>query len=407
MPFDLISLKSFGKTQLLILLLLLFTGAVPSAAADTAQAYVHFGAILLGEAPTGNHNMRRQRVGYLPIGSVVSFDRDAPKERIFNYSEDIQNFEDYIYIRSDFGFSGYIRDDLITLLEQKDILLPLRYNIHIRALDSDKVIEKISRAANKHSSTPVEVLSEEADYYIVRLYRTGDTDAGYIDGRIHKLLVDGEIIVKLSKNTDSDLPDIRVESPSQFVDERLLGFSEFVSERTGETTTRIIDFLSQLNALQCRISSTADAELSAKIFGTGLGLRFTFVLAQQNSINSIKTLSYSTNGQNYASYYELHNVKCIDGIPHRLSNLILLSVTDPSAQIIVSKEDLPSALKENWARFETDRSRKMINIDGFSAYSKFMKHIGQSQFLRNLPRRDRLILSHALLKELAYFSTPD
>jgi hypothetical protein len=400
-------MKPFQKTQSLILLLLLFTGIVPSAAADTTQAYVHFGAILLGEAPTGNHNMRRQRVGYLPIGSVVSFDREAPKERIFNYTEDIQDFEDYIYIRSNFGFSGYIRDDLITILEEKDILLPLRYNIHIRALDSDKVIEKISRAANKHSSTPVEILGQEGDYYIVRLYTTGDADAGYIDGRMRKLLVDREIVVKLSKTTDSYLPDIRFESPGQFIDERLLEFSEFVSGRTGETTTRIIEFLSQLNALQCRISSTADAELSAKIFGTGLGLKFTFVLAQQNSINSIKTLSYSKNGKNYVSYYELHNVKCVDGIPHRLSNLILLNVKDPLAQIIVSKEDLPYTLKKNWARFETERSRKMINIDGFSAYSKFMKHIGQSQFLRNLPLRDRLILSHALLKELAYFSTPD
>lgn len=400
-------MKPFEMTKPLILLVLLFTGAVPSAAADTAQAYVHFGAILLGQAPTGNHSMRRQRVGYLPIGSVVSFDRDAPKQRIFNYSEDIQDFEDYIYIRSDFGFSGYIRDDLITILDDKDILLPLRYNIHIRALDSDEVIEKISRAATKHSSTPVEVLSEDADYYVVRLYRSGDADAGYIDGRMRKLLVDGEIVVKLSKTTDSYQPDIRVDSPSQFIDEQLLEFSEFVSARTDETTTRIIEFLSQLNALQCRVNSVADAELSAKIFGTGLGLKFTFVLAQQNSINSIKTLSYSTDGQNYTSYYELHNVKCVDGIPHRLNNLILSSVSDPSAQIIVSKEDLPPALKQNWARFETDRSRKMINIDGFSAYSKFMKHIGQSQFLRNLPRRDRLILSHALLKELAYFSTPD
>jgi hypothetical protein len=400
-------MKPFQKTLPLILLLLLFTGAFSSVSADTAQAYVHFGAILLGEAPTGIHNMRRQRTGYLPIGSVVSFDRDASKVKIFNYSEDIQDFEDYIHIRSNLGFSGYIRDDLITILDEKDILLPLRYNIHIRALDSDKVVEKISRAANKHSSTPVEVLSEEADYYIVRLYRTGDTDAGYIDGRIRKLLVDGRIIVKLSKNTDNYLPDIRLDSPSQFIDEQLSEFSEFVSDKTGETTSRIIEFLSELNALQCRLSSTADAELSAKIFGTGLGLKFTFVLAQQNSINSIKTLSYSTDGQNYASYYELHNVKCVDGIPHRLSNLILLSVTDPSAQIIVSKEDLPYTLKKNWARFETDRSRKMINVDGFSAYSKFMKHIGQSQFLRNLPRRDRLILSHALLKELAYFSTPD
>ena len=400
-------MKPVYTIQAIILLSLVFTGAVSNAVADATRAYVHFGAILLGDAPQGNHNMRRQRIGYLPIGAVVSFDSNAQKQRIFNYAEDVQGFEDYLLVRSDFGISGYIRDDLITVLEEKDILLSLRYNINIRALESDEVIAQITRAADKHSSSPVEVLGEDSDYYIVRLQSAGDTEAGYIDGRISKPLVDGRLIVKLSKDTDNHQPDIQVDSPAQFIDEQLSEFSEFVSGKTGETAARVIEFLSELNALQCRISSSADAELSAKIFGTGLGLRFTFVLAQQNSINSIKTLKYSTDGENFSSYYELHNVKCIDGIPHRLNNLILLSVTDPSAQIIVSKEDLPSVLKDNWARFETDRSRKMINIDGFAAYDKFMQHISQSEFLKALPRHDRLILSHALLDELAYFSTPD
>ncbi len=401
-------MKPFEKTPpLILLLLLLFAGAVSNVVAETTQAYVHFGAILLGDVPQGNHNMRRRRVGYLPIGAVVNFDRDAPKERIFNYSEDVQGFEDYIQVRSDFGISGYIRDDLITLLDEKDILLPLRYNINIRSLTSDEVVAQITRAADKSSSTPVEILGEETDHYIVRLNRSGDMGSGHVDGRILKPLVDGRLIVKLSKNTNHQFPDIKVDSPSQFIDEQLSEFSEFVSDKTGETTTRIIEFLSELNALQCRISSTADAELSAKIFGTGLGLRFTFVLAQQNSINSIKTLKYSTDGQNYSSFYELHNVKCIDGIPHRLSNLILLNMANPSAQIIVSREDLPPKLKANWARFETDRARKMININGFSAYNEFMEHISQAELLKALPRRDRLILSHALLRELAYFSTPD
>lgn len=400
-------MELFKKIPPIFLLLLVVTGPVSNAVADSTQAYVHFGAILLGEAPSGSINTRRQRIGYLPIGSVVSFEREARKQRIFNYSEDVQNFENYILVRSNFGFSGYIRDDLITILEEKDILLPLRYNINIRALDSNQLLAQISRAADKYSSTPVEVISEETDHFVVRLNRSDGSDSDYVEGRIWKPLVDGRRIVKLSKNSGLHLPDIQVDSPAQFIEEQLTEFSDFVSGKSGETATRIIEFLSELNALQCRVSSTADAEISAKIFGTGLGLRFTFVLAEQNSINSIKTLKYSLDGQNYSSFYELHNVKCIDGIPHRLANLILLSVSNPSVQIIVSREDLPSALKQNWARFETGRSSKMINIDGFAAYEQFMKHINQSAFLKSLPRDDRLILSHALLKELAYFSTPD
>ena len=149
------------------------------------------------------------------------------------------------------------------------------------------------------------------------------------------------------------------------------------------------------------------AQLSAKIFGNGLGLRFNFVLAERNAIYSIKSLSYSRDGSNYSSYYELRDVRCVDGIPHRLANLILLKVDDPSQQIIVSREDLPQTLKDNWARFETARSEKMIIIDGIGAYEEFMRHIGGSALLQELPHGDSLILSHALLRELAHFSTPD
>ena len=49
----------------------------------------------------------------------------------------------------------------------------------------------------------------------------------------------------------------------------------------------------------------------------------------------------------------------------------------------------------------------MIIVDGFKAYEQIMQHIGRSEFLLGLPRPDHSILSHALLKELAHFSTPD
>ena len=49
----------------------------------------------------------------------------------------------------------------------------------------------------------------------------------------------------------------------------------------------------------------------------------------------------------------------------------------------------------------------MIIIDGFPAYEDFMRHIGRSSLLQDLPAVDSRILSNALLRELAYFSTPD
>ncbi len=387
--------------------LLLWLVATAAARADATEAYVHFGAILLGEAPAGNHDARRQRVGYLPIGTLVRFDSAAPKTRIFNYSEDVQDYEDYIQVHSDIGFSGYIRDDLVTPLDDREILLPLRYHINIRAPDSNDVIAQISRAADKNSSTPVEILGEEPDYYRVRLRRGGDAGSSPVEGRISKPLVDGERLVRLAKSPNRALPDIRVGSPAEFVDRQLSEFSELVSEKSGAEANRIFDFLRELNALRCRLSSAADAELSAKIFANGLGLKFSFVLAEKNAIYSIKTLSYSIDGRQYASFYELHDVRCIDGIPHRLANLILLDRSDPANQVIVSATDLPPELGASWARFDTGGSSKMFFVDGFTAYERFMRHIRQAPFLRRLPPRDRLILSHALLKELAHFSTPE
>ncbi len=395
-------MKSTGTMRGAVLALLLLPAVFQDAQAATTQAYVHFGAVVLGEATTDNRNARRPRVGYLPIGTVVSFDAAAPKTRIFNYADDI--YENYIRVRSSIGFEGFIRDDLVTELDAREILVPLGYNINIRALDSNAVLAQVSRAADKNGSTPVEIVGEEAEYYRVRVDRA-DTET--IEGRISRPLVDGGRLVRLSNHSDRFLPDIRVGSPAQFVDERLADFGAFVSERAGESATTIVEFLKQMNALRCRISSAADAQLSAKIFGTGLGLRFDFVLAERNAIYSIKTLSYSLDGREYESFYELHDVRCVDGIPHRLANLVLVAVEDPSRQIIISLEDLPPGLKSNWVRFDTDSSRKMIIVDGVTAYNEFMQHIGKSGFLRDLPYRDRLVLSHALLKELAHFSTPD
>ena len=386
------------------LLILLCCAAAPAAQAASTAAYVHFGAILLGEAPASNHNARRPRIGYLPIGTRVYYDPQLPKQRIFNYSEDVQDYEYYIRVRSDIGYSGYIRDDLITELGETDIVLPLRYNLNVRAMDSSEVVAQISRAESKNRSMPAEILHEAEEFYAVRAILP---DREPVEGRIWKSLVDGRRALKLSKRDNPTPPVIRVGSPAEFVERQLVEFSEFISEKTGEAANRVVDFLQNMNALRCRISTSADAQLSARIFGNGLGLKLNFVLAERNAIYSIKTLSYSSDGSNYTSYYELHDVRCVDGIPHRLANLILLQVDDPSRQIIVSREDLPKKLKENWARFETGRSEKMIIVDGISAYEEFMRHIERSALLQDLPHRDSLILSHALLRELAHFSTPD
>ena len=398
---------SSGTMRRILLALLVVSGAVIAARADTTQAYVHFGAFLLGEVPAGSQASRRPRVGYLPIGTVVSYDAGAPKTRIFNYADDV--FEDYIRVRSNIGLAGFIRDDLITDLDEREILLPLGYQINVRPLDAhEPVLGQISRAADKHGSTPVEIVGETPEHYLVRL-RRGDAASGdIVIGRVSRPLVESGRLVKLSYDAELYLPDIRAGSPAQFIAGEVDRFGKLVGARLDGTDERsIVEYLKQMNALRCRIASRADVEMSGKIFGTGLGLSFDIVLAERNAIYSIKTLAYSTNGQDYKRFYQLHDLRCVDGIPHRLANLILFDVDDPSRQVIVSVGDLPNDLKTNWVRFDTGSSGKMIIVDGVNAYNLFMGHIGKSPYLRGLPHRDRLILSHALLEELAHFSTPD
>lgn len=64
-----------------IFIILIYLGVVTTAVAESNKAYVHFGAVLLGQEPQGNRT-RRDRVGYLPIGTIVYFnDTNKLKDR--------------------------------------------------------------------------------------------------------------------------------------------------------------------------------------------------------------------------------------------------------------------------------------------------------------------------------------
>ncbi|MBL1274989.1 MAG: hypothetical protein COB30_002780 [Ectothiorhodospiraceae bacterium] len=387
-----------------IFIILIYLGVVTTAVAESNKAYVHFGAVLLGQEPQGNRT-RRDRVGYLPIGTIVYFNDTNKLKKIFNYNA--QKYEYYVYVRSNTGFSGYIKRDLISVLDERELLITLRYTINIREINSDKVLLKVSCASTKTSSTPLEVIGEQGDYYTVRVYPENDSVGPFQVGRLFKPMVDGKHLVRLSKHLHNAPPVIYRSSPSEFTQKYLEKFSTLMSQKTGETTKKIVSFIASLNALRCRISSSADVKLGANIFGTGLGLSFKFVLAEKNAIYSMKTVMYRKGSEHLSEYYQLHDIHCHDGIPNRLENLILVRKFDPSQQIIISQKGLPEKLRNNWARFETKKSEKMINIDGFPAYESFMTHLSQSEHLRDLPAYDRLILSHMLLKEVAYFSTPE
>ena len=167
-------------------------------------------------------------------------------------------------------------------------LVPLRYNIVIREIDSNEIVDKISRAETKSNIQSLEIIGEDETNYKVRLTWEKNDNGSFKEGRISKTMVNGRHVVKLTRDLNKRPPLIKLSTPADFITNHLSKFSNYVADKTGENADKIIEFLSLLNALQCRVSSTADAELSAKIFGTGLGLNLTFVMAEKNSIYSIK-----------------------------------------------------------------------------------------------------------------------
>lgn len=376
----------------------IFQTEIVQAESITKKAYIKFGAVILSEASdpeTGKH----KRVGYLPIGTLVQ--HGNRQKKIFNYSQDIQGYEDYIFIKSSTGYSGYVTKELLVSLGTNEIIVPLRYNLIIRDIDTNEIISKVSRAKTKDDGESLKILNEDGEQYIVEFIDNNEVKIG----KVYKSMVDGEHFVKLPGDSDNFKYSVNVSSPRDFISEKLKAFSEYVSDKAGTNVEKVVEFLSSLNALQCRISSVADAELSGKIFGNGLGLKFKFVIAEKNSIYSISSLEV-LNKDYVMNYYQFHNVKCINGIPNRLENYILLSKSNTSNQVILSKIQLPERLRNNWVTFDTNTSRKMIIINGINAYTTFMKHIGKAKYLASLPYSERLFLSNTILKQVAIFETP-
>ena len=224
-----------------------------SAIAETTTAYVHFGAILLGHEPQNNY-ARRPRVGYLPIGTIAYYDNNQAITKIFNYSEDVQDYEDYVYVHSNIGFSGFIKKDLITTLNGTENLVPLRYNIVIREIDSNEIVDKISRAETKSNIQSLEIIGEDETNYKVRLTWEKNDNGSFKEGRISKTMVNGRHVVKLTRDLNKRPPLIKLSTPADFITNHLSKFSNYVADKTGENADKIIEFLSLLNALQCRVS---------------------------------------------------------------------------------------------------------------------------------------------------------
>ncbi len=72
----------------------------------------------------------------------------------------------------------------------------------------------------------------------------------------------------------------------------------------------------------------------------------------------------------------------------------------------MSKIDLPKSLKDNWARFDVDTAKKMINIQGFDDYKKFVDHL-KGVYIESLAVYEKRIINHMILKELAHYKTID
>lgn len=391
-------LKSWLSSILVIYLTLVQVHAAKADVLDNS-GYVKFGAFLLSEEPN-NASKKHERVGYLPIGTVVKYDGQI--KSIFNHSVDVQNYEDYIYVHSNTGYSGYLKTSLVTPFEDDEVILPLRYGLIVRDVDSNEKILNVNRAKSMTTSFPLKLLSKSGDKFIVEFEHEGEVRTGYV----YEHMVDGYRFIRLSHAEINNIPVIESGSPEQFVAESLATLSEHVAGKGGETAEKIVSFFSKMNMLQCRVSSDADAELSGKIFGNGLGMKINFVIAKQDSIYSISTLKITNNSKKSTDFYQFNSVKCLNGTPDRLENFVLLSKSFDTGHFILSKAQLPKKIQEQWSRFEIERSNKMLVIDGYPTYQAFIEHIEDSKMLSDLPHSEKMLLANSIIKQVAHFKTP-
>jgi hypothetical protein len=401
---------------LFLVIIMGFLGASEVQAQKIQGAFVTKGAFILSENPTVWRNGRlvHDLIGYLPIGTVVYFGDDSRMKKLFNWESDRE--EKYLFVETDIGIAGLLREDLKVNLEKTPILIPVgNRSIPIYSSSSTKDrVQKLSEFSRSDGEYLRLMDDKDDEFYDVELsWPKGKSPPD--KGRIRKRWVSvGEVLLLSQETIQQKPPRISKDDPAQKED-YLAKIAQKVQDTVGMKMEETLSFLKDLDSLQCMLSAGAQVDLGVKIFGAGLGLEFALNLKQEDRIYKLGQCTYYRGNEKYKQFIILKDVVCKDHRPHRLVHFFIQEMDlDRAKRTIVSIEDLPEDIKKEWkTSFQgKDAPKSMIRIEGYDHYyrvfSLFEKEADQGGgYLSTLNAYDRRVMINLILSEIAYFKRPE
>lgn len=405
------------KRHLLFVLTMVLLLPVHTHAENVRAAFVIKGAFILSEKPSVWKNARlvHDLIGYLPIGTVVYFDPDAEMRELFNYDRDM--YEHYLFVETDIGLAGLLRNDLKVDLDETRVLIPVgNRRIPIRTQNSTKYHVRTLSEFSRSDGVYLTVLDDQdPEFYDVELPWTGTAQRPPDRGRLRKRWVaEGEALLLYPEAIQREHPRISEGNKAQD-DGYLSRIAEKVRGTVGMDIATITSFLKDLDALQCMLSTKADADLGVKIFGAGLGLEFALALKDRDRFYDLGETIYYQGKEAYLRFITLKDIACKDNRPYRLVNFVIQEADlDPDKRTVVSIDDLPQNIKGEWKSSLQGKEapRRMIRIDGYESYHRAFSFLEResaegSGYLSTLNAYDRRIMINIILSEIAYFTRPE
>ena len=326
---------------LLLTLGLVFGGE--GKAQETRAAFVTRGAFLLSERPTVWRSGRlvHDLIGYLPVGTVVYFDEDSATRKLFNWEADRE--EKYLFVETEIGMAGLLREDLKVNLEKTPVLIPIG-NRSIPIYTSNSTKDKVQKLSEFSRSDGVYLrLVDEKDdeFYGVELsWPKGKSPPD--KGKVRKRWVNIGEVALLSPEIIRQKPSRISRDDAAQKEEMLAKIAQKVRDTVGTKMEEILSFLKDLDSLQCMLSAGAQVDLGVKIFGAGLGLEFALNLKKESRIYKLGQCTYYRGNEKYKQFITLKDIVCKDNRPHRLVNFVIQEMDlDLTKRTVVSIEDLP------------------------------------------------------------------
>jgi hypothetical protein len=383
-------------------------------APDSGYAVVTQGAFLLSknpEIPLQNPRFHSLE-GYLPIGTVVWVDQD--KKKIYNRDKD--RLEDYFFIRSELGYDGLIRKDLLVRFGDKPMAVPVGprkvelYRKPYSETDKPDDCEQDDRCIHfsRNDDVHLEIIEgkQENDYYKVMLYRHRHV-------RDYPMQEEGWISKNRVKYGSVKIVDTtvgpgwmaswsNVAPPESSLEDIIAKFKEQVTD----TST-----------VRCLLSLTGQLNLGVQIpipfVDIGTGITIDTQLKEKDKFSVAETYALKEDDKD-ETYKVWRNINCDNSQPARMQQLTLQKESgsdgDRSAPARILLQDIDDGSSQ-WIRSlkGEEAPTKMVALDSWESYNaiygKLQDWVNEGGgYLSDLDTLDQQILLNFIVQQISYFT---